>query len=129
MMISSKPVQLPLRGLSFLVMLQSLLCSPPLKAEAPLMAYVGTFSAPLRDVLPTQVDLPPGNGRGIHLFQVDRTAGVLTPSGVVEMGSSPSCLTINAAGTRIYSANETDKFGGTEAGSVSAFPLIGPTGN
>ena len=28
----------------------------------PLMAYVGTFSSPLRDTLPTQVDLPPGNG-------------------------------------------------------------------
>ena len=24
-------------------------------------AYVGTFSSPLKDVLPTQVDLPPGN--------------------------------------------------------------------
>src|SRR3989442_9230235 len=33
--------------------------------KAPLMAYVGTFSSPLRDVLPTQVGLPPGNGRGI----------------------------------------------------------------
>ena len=43
------------------------------EATGPLMAYVGTFSSPLRDVLPTQVDLPPGNGRGIHLFAVDRT--------------------------------------------------------
>ena len=33
--------------------------------NAPLVAYVGTFSSPLPDVLPTQVDLPPGNGRGI----------------------------------------------------------------
>ena len=33
-------------------------------AKGPLMAYVGTFSSPLRDMLPTQVDLPPGNGRG-----------------------------------------------------------------
>ena len=41
----------------------------------PLIAYVGTFSSPLRDVLPTQVDLPPGNGRGIHLFQVNRATG------------------------------------------------------
>jgi hypothetical protein len=38
----------------------------------PLLAYVGTFSSPLKDVLPTQVDLPPGNGRGIHLFHVNR---------------------------------------------------------
>ena len=36
-----------------------------------LFAYVGTFSAPLTDMLPTQVDLPPGNGRGIHIFQVN----------------------------------------------------------
>jgi hypothetical protein len=48
-------------------------------AKGALMAYVGTFSSPLRDVLPTQVDLPPGNGRGIHLFQADRTTGALTP--------------------------------------------------
>ena len=41
------------------------------------MAYVGTFSSPLRDVLPTQVDLPPGNGRGIHLFHVNRDNGAL----------------------------------------------------
>ena len=41
----------------------------------PLMAYVGTFSSPLKDTLPTQVDLPPGNGRGIHLFRIDRTSG------------------------------------------------------
>ena len=34
----------------------------------PLVAYVGTFSSPLRDVLPTQVDLPPGNGRAFISF-------------------------------------------------------------
>src|SRR4030095_1445892 len=50
--------------------------------KAPLMAYVGTFSSPLRDVLPTQVDLPPGNGRGIHRFHVNRAAGALTPAGI-----------------------------------------------
>ena len=48
---------------------------------APLMAYVGTFSSPLRDVLPTQVDLPPGNGRGIHIFEVNRATGALAPRG------------------------------------------------
>src|SRR6186997_2767649 len=72
------------------------------ETSAPLIAYVGTFSAPLRDVLPTQVDLPPGNGRGIHIFQVDRRTGALTPSGVFESGGSPSALVINAAGNRLY---------------------------
>src|SRR4051812_26606525 len=76
--------------------------SPAAAAEAaPLMAYVGTFSSPLRDMLLTQVDLPPGNGRGIHLFQVDRSTGALTPRGIYESGTSPNCLAINAAGSRM----------------------------
>jgi 6-phosphogluconolactonase (cycloisomerase 2 family) len=87
------------------------------------MAYVGTFSSPLRDVLPTQVDLPPGNGRGIHLFQVNRDTGVMMPAGVHEMGTSPSCLALNASGTRLYSANETDRVGEHQEGTVSAFAI------
>src|SRR5437016_5187835 len=90
-------------------------------AAGPLLAYVGTFSSPLRDVLPTQVDLPPGNGRGIHLFRVDRATGALTPAGVHAMGTSPSCLAVNTAGTRLYSANETDRQGDKKEGTVSAF--------
>src|SRR5881296_4397042 len=93
------------------------------RRKAPLMAYVGTFSAPLRDVLPTQVDLPPGNGRGIHVYQVDRTTGALTPSGVSELGTSPNCLASNAAGTRLYSTNETDRVGEGNEGTVSAFAI------
>jgi 6-phosphogluconolactonase (cycloisomerase 2 family) len=91
--------------------------------KAPLLAYVGTFSSPLRDVLPTQVDLPPGNGRGIHLFRLDRATGALTPNGVFELGTSPSCLAVNIAGTRLYSANETDRVGETNEGTVSAFAI------
>ncbi len=87
------------------------------------MAYVGTFSSPLRDMLPTQVDLPPGNGRGIHLFRVDRATGAMTPAGVHEMGTSPSCLVLNADGTRLYSANETDRAGEHKDGTVSAFAI------
>ncbi|HVK13425.1 MAG TPA: beta-propeller fold lactonase family protein [Gemmataceae bacterium] len=87
---------------------------------APGAAEGGRFVAPrLRRHLqltaegraPTQVDLPPGNGRGIHLFRVDRATGALTAAGVHEVGTSPSCLALNAAGTRLYSANETDRRG------------------
>lgn len=92
-------------------------------AEAPLLAYVGTFSSPLQDVLPTQVDLPPGNGRGIHVFRVDRRSGALTPAGVVESGTSPSCLAVNADGSRLYSANETDRANAAGEGTVSAFAI------
>src|SRR5215218_8103134 len=94
-------------------------------AAAPLMAYVGTFSSPLKDTLPTQVDLPPGNGRGINRFRVDRVTGEMKPAGVHEMGTSPSCLALNPAGTRLYSANETDRVGdGKEKeGTVSVFSI------
>ncbi|HUL77313.1 MAG TPA: lactonase family protein [Vicinamibacteria bacterium] len=93
------------------------------EAARPLVAYVGTFSSPLRDVLRTQVDLPPGNGRGIHLFHVDRATGAMTSAGVHEMGTSPSCLASNATGTRLYSANETDRVGDEKEGTVSAFAI------
>ena len=91
--------------------------------SGPLYAYVGTFSSPLQDVLPTQVDLPPGNGRGIHIFRVDRATGAMTPAGEYRSGTSPSCLAVNAAGTRLYSANETDRVGDDNEGSVSAFAV------
>ncbi|HEV3119956.1 MAG TPA: lactonase family protein [Gemmataceae bacterium] len=93
------------------------------KTDRPLLAYVGTFSSPLGDVLPTQVDLPPGNGRGIHLFHVNRTTGAMTPAGIQEMGTSPSCLALNASGTRLYSGNETDRVGEHKEGTVSAFAI------
>ena len=88
-----------------------------------LMAYVGTYTSPLQNMKATQVDLPPGNGRGIHLFEVDRTTGAMTPAGVHEMGTSPSALVFNAVKTHMYSANETDRIGDNEAGSVSAFAI------
>ncbi|NLT69158.1 MAG: lactonase family protein, partial [Verrucomicrobiaceae bacterium] len=96
--------------------------------EAPLLVYVGTFSSPLEDMPPTQVDLPPGNGRGIHLFEMDRATGALAPVGIHEMGISPSCLALNAAGTRLYSANETDRRNAENEGSVSSFTLDPETG-
>lgn len=101
----------------------SLLQAQSNTARGSLMAYVGTFSSPLRDVLSTQVDLPPGNGRGIHLFQVNRASGAMTPAGIQEMGTSPGCLAVNAAGTRLYSANETDRVGKGKEGTVSAFSI------
>jgi 6-phosphogluconolactonase len=100
-----------------------LLQARPGETAGPLIAYVGTFSSPLRDVLPTQVDLPPGNGRGIHLFQVNRATGAMTPAGIHEMGTSPSCLALNTSGTRLYSANETGLMGEDKEGTVGAFAI------
>ncbi|RBP45894.1 6-phosphogluconolactonase (cycloisomerase 2 family) [Roseimicrobium gellanilyticum] len=105
-----------------------LILPKPLKAapsaqKGKLIAYVGTYTSPLQNMKATQVDLPPGNGRGIHLFEVNRSTGEMTPCGVVEMGTSPSCLAFNAARTHLYSANETERTGDNEAGSVSAFQI------
>jgi 6-phosphogluconolactonase (cycloisomerase 2 family) len=94
----------------------------------PLMAYIGTFSSPLSDVLPTQVDLPPGNGRGIHIFQANRENGSLQAAGTFDLGTSPSCLAVNEEGTRLYSANETDRAGEKKEGTVSSFAIDGQTG-
>ena len=100
----------------------------PSRTAAPLIAYVGTFSSPLHDTLPTQVDLPPGNGRGILLFRIDRYTGMMTPTGGVEIAVSPSCLALNRAGTFLYSSNETDRVGDDKQGSVSAFAVDGSDG-
>lgn len=89
----------------------------------PLMMYVGTFSAPLKDMLSTQVDLPPGNGRGIHLFEINRETGATTPAGVYEMGTSPNCMALNVEGTRLYSTNETDRVGKEKHGTISSFSI------
>jgi len=103
--------------------------TPLTDTHGPLVAYVGTFSSPLRDTLPTQVDLPPGNGRGIHVFHADRSTGRLTPAGIVELGTSPSCLAVNASATRLYSANETDRAGEDKQGTVSAFSIARADGS
>jgi 6-phosphogluconolactonase (cycloisomerase 2 family) len=39
------------------------------------------------------------------------------------MGTSPSCLALNSSGTRLYSANETDRVGKGKEGTVSAFSI------
>ena len=106
-----------------ILLFAGLLDAQPDEIDRPLIAYVGTFSSPLHGVLPTQVDLPPGNGRGIHLFKVNRATGALTPAGIHEIGTSPSRLTLNANGTRLYSSNETDRVGVNKEGTVSAFSI------
>ena len=55
---------------------------------------------------------------------MNRDTGSLTPTGVYSLGTSPSHLAVNAAGTRLYSANETDRVGKDKHGTVSAFVAI-----
>lgn len=101
----------------------SIVAAAPRHEDVPLLAYVGTYTSPLKNMKPTQVDLPPGNGKGIHTFQMDRTTGALTAVDTHLMGTSPSALVFNAAADRLYSANETERLGDNEAGSVTAFAV------
>ena len=96
--------------------------------KAPLIAYVGTYTSALPIIRPGQVDLPAGNGRGIHLFDVDRVTGALAPRGVFEQTTSPSCLALNSSGTRLYSANETERMADNDSGSISSFAIERATG-
>lgn len=82
----------------------------------PLMAYVGTYSS------------PKDNGRGIHVFEVDRTTGALSAAGVFELATSPSALAVNAAGTHVYSTNAADLVDSDTSGTVSAFAVSQATG-
>ncbi len=101
----------------------STLNAHPVDNTGPLMAYVGTYTSPLQNMRDTQVDLPPGNGHGIHLFHVNRSSGAMTSCGLHEMGTSPSALAFNEEKSRLYSANETERIGDEEAGSISAFAV------
>ncbi len=115
---------IPISRRTFIQSSAALAASTLVAAEkGKLIAYVGTYTSPLQNMRATQVDLPPGNGRGIHLFEIDRTTGAMTARGVVEMGTSPSALAFNAAKTHLYSGNETERIGPEEAGSVSAFAV------
>lgn len=96
-------------------------------ADGVLYAYVGTYSSPPVDASTGKAPPSAGNGRGIHIFTVDRTTGALTPAGVAEHHASPSALAIDAAGARLYTANETDATGATP-GSLSAFGINRRTG-
>ena len=93
------------------------------------MAYVGTYSSPEPFARPGITPLPPGNGRGIHLFHVDRATGALSPCGLFEQKTSPTCLVFNAAKTCLYSMNATDQFEGKDTGSISAFAINAADGS
>jgi 6-phosphogluconolactonase len=93
--------------------LRRALASPPEAGPAsalrPILAYVGTYSAP-------------GNGRGIHVYRFDPATGALTPHQVLEHAGSPSSLALSPDRTHLYSANEGTP-DGDKAGSVSAFAI------
>src|SRR5689334_17270952 len=65
------------------------------RGESSIIASVGTYSSPLHDPKPTQVDRPAGNGHRIHLFRADPATGGFTAYDVFELPTSTSCLALN----------------------------------
>lgn len=56
------------------------------------MVYVGAFSSPLREMIPTQVDLPPCNALDLHLVQVERTTGESRSRKAVDTGGKTDTI-------------------------------------
>jgi 6-phosphogluconolactonase (cycloisomerase 2 family) len=88
----------------------------------PVLAYAGTFSHPVG------AEGAPGRGKGIYLFEMNPATGALTERALFPNTENPSCLALNASGTRLYSANETQTFEGASSGSVSAYEIERPSG-
>ena len=83
----------------------------------PVLAYAGTYSASVG------AEGAPGHGKGIYLLEMNPDSGALAQRAVFPNEFNPSCLALNAAGTRLYSANETQTFQGENSGSVSAYAV------
>jgi 6-phosphogluconolactonase len=94
------------------------------KAATPIMVYVGTFASGSRFAEP--YNAAPGNGRGIHIFEMDRATGALVERGVFEDASSPNCLAINPTRTHVYATQRGS--GEPGSGTVSAFVIDRATG-
>jgi 6-phosphogluconolactonase (cycloisomerase 2 family) len=62
------------------------------------------------------------------MFRIDRKTGAMKPAGVYESGTSPSSLVLNVDGSRMYSANETDRVGEERHGTVSSFSVARGSG-
>jgi len=88
----------------------------------PVLAYAGTYSAPVG------AEGAPGRGKGIYLFEMNPVTGVLRERTVFPNPDNPSCLALNASGTRLYSANETATYQGAPSGSVSVYEIEHPSG-
>ncbi len=87
----------------------------------PLLAYVGSYSNP------QGAEGSAGHGKGIYLFEIDRSSGALTERAVFPNPNNPSWLAFHRSRTHLYAANETAAFQ-DRSGSVSAYAVDASTG-
>lgn len=89
------------------------------KSMGSIIAYVGTFASGSRFAEP--YNAAPGNGRGIHIFEMNRATGALAERGVFADDSSPICLALHPARTHLYATQRGS--GEAGSGSVTAFAI------
>jgi 6-phosphogluconolactonase len=88
-----------------------------------MLAYVGTYSSPQGP------EGSKGNGRGIYLFEMDRSSGALKQREVFEDVSNPACLALHPSGRYLYAANEIADYQRGHSGAVTAFSADHSTGH
>ena len=88
------------------------------------MAYVGTFTPGTPTAEPYNTS--PGNGRGIHIFELEPATGKLLPRDVLVDDTSPNCLAFNLARTHVYATKKGS--GALGSGAVSSYRIDRATG-
>lgn len=80
-----------------------------------ILAYIGTYTRTEPHVA--------GKSQGIHILRFDPATGAFSPQSVAPNNDNPSFLTLDAAGTHLYSVNEVGDFEGQAGGGVSAYAI------
>jgi 6-phosphogluconolactonase (cycloisomerase 2 family) len=102
-----------LAGTPFLAARQT----PDSRHGASALLYVGSYSSPQGP------EGSKGRGKGIYLFEMNRSTGALSQRALFENDANPSWLALSPSRTHLYSANETDTYKGASSGSVSAYSI------
>lgn len=94
-------------------------------AAAAMRLYVGTYTEPIRFGTGQVLQ---GQGRGIHLLELDAAAGTLKETWVAEGVRNPSYLVLDRDCRHLYCVNELKTHEDQPGGAVSAFRVDPVTG-
>jgi 6-phosphogluconolactonase len=97
--------------------------SVPARGAGAALAYVGTYSSPQGP------EGSKGYGKGIYLYQMNPSTGVLTRRELFANDANPSWLAFDPSRTHLYTANETGTYQGASSGSVSAYSIDRASGH
>jgi len=91
------------------------------------LVFIGTYTEGI--VSKTgQIFKGMGMGKGIYVYKLDVTSGLMKQCGLAEGVPNPSYLTFDPARRFLYAVNELKEFEGAPSGAVSAFSLDAGSG-